>query len=322
MVEEIVDIVEWIKKYSFLDGVLNKYYEFDNPVENDKYYYRYTPVCDLIVKEPHENIDKHKNFCMKLVRNLGHHSDTHDFLKYNSELCYDLNNWIYNSVMKHKIPKSIITGCFDEYNFHMEKIGQPARCFDYSYDNIYEDIINIIILKIFESNMWIVKNIISESDTINYPLQSYVCECVKIYNEMRNRYCPNSDIHYENGERTCNLLKTLKQTYMSFIYNRPHKKYKIPSLDNVEADYVAKCVPQELKQIVNPTSSDNETLDSSLKSDDYGNPRKSPSQEAVNKENQKGTLSSTVSTAVGTVAGASSILALLYKVNKEFHLNV
>ncbi|CAI7720795.1 Plasmodium vivax Vir protein, putative [Plasmodium vivax] len=313
MVDEIKDIVEWIKKYSFLDGVLKKYYEFDEPVEDDKYHYKYVPVCDLIVTTPHENINKHKNFCMKLVRNLGHHSENDEFLNYNRERCKDLNNWIYNSMTKHKIPKSIITGCFQEYNFHMNGIRNDPRCFDYSYDKIYDDTINIIILKIFESNMEIVKNIISRNDPINNTLQNYVCECVKIYKELKSYYCPNGDTHDINGKDTCNLLRTLKQTYMSFIYNQPHKNYKIPSLDNVEADYVAKCVPQELKRLVSPTASDTETLDSSLASADYGNPRESPSPEAVNKENQKDTLSSTVSTAVGTVAGASSVLALLYK---------
>ncbi|KMZ83226.1 hypothetical protein PVBG_05196 [Plasmodium vivax Brazil I] len=262
--------------------------------------------------------NEQNNFCMKLVRNFGHHSNNHKFLHYNREWCYDLNNWIYNSMIKHKIPKNIITECFGEYNFHMKGIGKDPRCIDYSYDKIYDDTINIIILKIFETNMGIVKNIISGNVSFNIPLQKYVCECVKIYKEMRSRYCPNSDIHYENGEGTCNLLNTLKQTYMSFIYNQPHKNYKIPSLDNIEADYFAKCVPQELKQLVSATSSGTETLDSSLVSDDYGNPRKYPSQEALNKENQKNTLSSTVSTAFGTVAGASSVLALLYKVNMKF----
>ncbi|KMZ88595.1 hypothetical protein PVBG_04804 [Plasmodium vivax Brazil I] len=93
--------------------------------------------------------DVHKNFCMKLVRKFGHYSNNHDFLKYSPEWCYDLNNWIYNSMMKHKIQKDIITECFEEYKYYMQGINNKPRCIYYEYDNIYEDQIKIIKLKIF-----------------------------------------------------------------------------------------------------------------------------------------------------------------------------
>ncbi|KMZ89756.1 hypothetical protein PVMG_04586 [Plasmodium vivax Mauritania I] len=274
----------------------------------------------------------HNNFCMKLIRNFGHFSNNHDFLYHNSERCYDLNNWIYYSMKKYKISKEIITGCFDDYEYYMKHINKEPLCIDYKYDNIYEDQIKIIKLKIFQSYMHIVKTIISGNDSTNKDLQNYVCECVKIYKELKSYYCPNGETYHINGKDTCKMLNTLKNTYMSFIYNKQHKNYKIPSLDNVEVEYLAMC-PQN-----NPGSESTQEQDgrvsisSSLNGKRDGDtvgilpPAGGISDEAsrftlpseVNVENQVSSMSRSVSTAVGTVAGTSSLLALLYKVNTNF----
>ncbi|KMZ76748.1 hypothetical protein PVIIG_05606 [Plasmodium vivax India VII] len=280
--------------------------------------------------------DEHNNFCMKLVRNFGHFSNNHEFLYHKTERCYDLNNWIYYSMKKYKISKEIITGCFDDYKFYMNNIGKEPLCIDYEYDNIYDDQIRIIKLKIFQSYMEIVKNIIIGNGPINNDLQNYVCECVKIYKELKNHYCPNGDTHHINGKDTCKMLNTLKNTYMSFIYNKSQKNYKIPSLNNVEIEYLAMC-PQdnnrsELTSESHGISSESASLNGVRDGGTVGisSHGRGINDEANlftsstydNVENKGSPMSRTVSTAVGTVAGASSILALLYKVNKEFYLNV
>ncbi|SCA60366.1 VIR protein [Plasmodium vivax] len=290
------------------------YNELDNSTDGDEYNRWYHTFCDPFMDKLGDDNEVHKSFCLKLIRNLGHYSENFKFLKFKSEDCIILNNWIYNSMKKHKIPKNIITGCFDDYNDMMRNINQHTRCSYYAYDDIYEEPINIIILNIFESNMNIIQDTLDgEYDSIKFPLRKYICECIKIYKEMKHQYCPKSNEKSENSYKTCEMLNTFKNTYEQYLSPTQHKHYKIPSLDNLEEDYLTMCqsnVPRlaltpevhEKIPVLDPTTQDIDRYSRAL-----------PPLFPVTDENEGSSMSSTVSTAFGTVAGASSILALLYK---------
>ncbi|KMZ77095.1 hypothetical protein PVIIG_06092 [Plasmodium vivax India VII] len=217
---------------------------------------------------------------MKLVRNLGRYSPTFEFLNFTPEDCTDLNNWVYNSMKKYDIPDNISVKCFQDYIDFVSKINVKTLCPYYPYDDMYEEPINIIILKIFESNMNIIQKIVDGTyDYINFPLITYICECIKIYKKMYRQYCRIVDADNEKRKGTCDMLYIFKKAYNSFLFEMAEK---IPALQDA-------------------------TQDGERKSDDI------PPISTVADENQGSSISRTLSTAVGTMAGASSIIALLYK---------
>ncbi|KMZ76760.1 hypothetical protein PVIIG_05868 [Plasmodium vivax India VII] len=282
--------------------------------------------------------DEHKNFCLKLVRNLGRYSLPGDpYFNPNNDRCRILYYWIYNSARKHKISDEIITGCFQDYIDFMSQIGRGHRCSYNSYDAMYEEPMNIIILDIFQSNMNIIENKLDDTDaSINFPLRKYICECIEVYKKMYKQYCPKVDAHSEKRKRTCDMLDTIKTTYNSFISGKSYENNKIPYIDNDTEEYLTMCsqnitrpqltrighgalsVSAPVNGMQSGDTAEVSTYDGAM---DYGKDTLTPFT-GVDGENQVNPMSRTVSTAVGTVAGASSVLALLYKVNKEFHLNV
>ncbi|KMZ88579.1 hypothetical protein PVBG_04788 [Plasmodium vivax Brazil I] len=311
------------------------YNEFDEPVGDDIYLYQ--PFCNpLMIELRNENVEQ-KNFCLKLIRNLGHYSKDFKFKKFNSVYCTNLNYWVYNSLKKYNIPYEIITRCYNDYNEVMRKTGNQSICSYSSYDDIYEEPINIIILNIFESNMHIIQSALEGTyDSIFLPLRMYICECIEIFKKMYKKYCPEMDKDSDKKKSTCDVLESIKRTYDSYISGKLYQNNKIPSLDNDGEEYFALC-PQ-YNPSLKLTSKANgrlpvvgsltgEKVEDTDESSLYVGHKKYqtdsfPSLSEDNGENQVSPTARTVSTTVGTIAGASSVLALLYKVNKEFHLNV
>ncbi|KMZ88545.1 hypothetical protein PVBG_04754 [Plasmodium vivax Brazil I] len=337
MTDGILDVAKWKNEYSFLDNVWNKYNQFDNPVTHDENVRFYKAFCDPFMGNIGDHNVEQENFCLQLIRNLGCYPYGSRFFDPTPDNCKILHYWIYNSVRKHKISDKIITACFQDYIDYMRHIGRGHRCSYYSYDDMYEEPMNIIILDIFQSNINIIQNTLNrEYVSTNFPLRKYICECIKIYKEMKPIYCPKSDAKSEKSNKTCEMLDTFKNTYESYLSSTQHENYKIKSLDNDEVEYLAMC-PQdnnrsELTSESHGISSESASLNGvrdggtvGISShgrgiNDEANLFTSSTDDNV--ENKGSPMSRTVSTAVGTVAGASSVLALLYKVNKEFHLNV
>ncbi|CAI7724148.1 PIR protein [Plasmodium vivax] len=314
MTEEILDIEKWIKKYSFLNDIWNSYDEFDRPVDYDKDNHHYDVVCQRIIELSDGDIKKHKNICMKLIRNFGHYSENFKFLNSKPEDCTNLNNWVYNSMRKYNILDNIIVKCFQDYINFMKGIHTESRCSYYSYDDKYEEPINIIILNIFESNMNIILHTLNGAyDYINLPLLKYICECIKIYKEMYKKHCHNK---YDNNPKriqTCNNLNAVKRTYDIYLSGKSYRDYKIPSLDNDTEEYMTMCQPVQQKlTLTGQADRTVPVLPSLTVHRDEKKDENSPPTFIIG-EKHGGSISSTVSTAFGTVAGASSILALLYK---------
>ncbi|KMZ76830.1 hypothetical protein PVIIG_05402 [Plasmodium vivax India VII] len=162
---------------------------------------------------------KHKNFCMKLLRNLGHYTSTPFYFNPTLDDCNVLNYWIYNSVKKDNVPDEIIDKCFEDYVTNMGKFDKKPNCYYHSYYNMYKEPLKAIILHIFYSNMDIVKNIIDkENDSTDSSLQRYICECVNLYHEMNRNYCLPSSQKDEKSNNICSILNSLKN-HMNFIFS-------------------------------------------------------------------------------------------------------
>ncbi|KMZ89687.1 hypothetical protein PVMG_04517 [Plasmodium vivax Mauritania I] len=297
--------------------------EFDNSVAHDNNAHSYNAFCHSIIDQSDENKEENKKFCSKLVRNLGCYATDTKFFNPSTERCNILYYWIYNSIKNKKISNNLVTLCFNDYIGHMTQMRQKPKCYYYHYEDNYNDPMKMIILEIFQYNMKDVNDIVAmEYKQPDFRVQKYICECVKIYKEMNRENCAKSNAANVKSNRTCEKLKTFKKTYENYLFATPHKNYNIPSLDKVEDDYLTMCqtdAPKlalagqmaEAGSVLQPTT---EYRDG--KKDEFSPPS------LTTDENKGSSMSRTVSTAFGTVAGASSILALLYKVNKEFHLNV
>ncbi|KMZ76839.1 hypothetical protein PVIIG_05411 [Plasmodium vivax India VII] len=281
----------------------------------------------------HSNED-YKNFCLKLVRNLGRYSDDFKFLRFTSDYCSYLNTWVYYSKNKYNIPDHIIVKCYQDYNEIASKGSVKTICPYYPYDDIYEPI-NIILLNLFEFNFHVLISTLNKENNVFIPsCQNFVCELVKIYNDMNSQFCGEKTGGDAKKIKTCDKLKNFYSTYMWFFYTNLSNN-NIPSLDKGVVEYLAMC-PQD--KLISKLTSDmqgklhvlkplngvrledtDETL-SYVGPKNYAKDLASPTE--ADGENQVSSMARTVSTTVGTIAGASSVLALLYKVNKEFHLNV
>ncbi|VUZ99395.1 PIR protein [Plasmodium vivax] len=304
---------EYITDYSFLKEIWKVYDEFDNTVEGDAHYYKYEGVCQPIVNNYGDEQANDKNFCMKLVRNLGYHYSDPKYYKPNRDRCHILYNWIYNKKNNYKNPNEIITNCFDDYIKIMRHVKANNICSYDLYKSVYEDPMKMTILDIFNDNVKNIKTILMDKyDTGEFSPQNFVCEFVKIYKNIHNTYCATTDQREGKAKITCEKLKELKITYDNYLLRDEVIKNKIPSLDN-DNEYSNKCKSKtkELKAVtLNPGGV--ETFPQSREDSGRNIGSFTPSAQDPD-ENTGGSMSRTVSTALGTVAGASSILTLLYK---------
>ncbi|CAI7724171.1 Plasmodium vivax Vir protein, putative [Plasmodium vivax] len=315
MSDDILDIAKWNEDYPFLDKVLNTYNKYDKSIqENDASKDKYDVVCNQIINDLDGDIGKHKSYCMKLIRNLGHYSYNTDYFNPTFERCDILYNWLYHSSEREEIPYNIIEKCFEDYNGQITGMTKNYKCSYDSYKNMYLDWMKINILNIFYNNIQTLRQMLISTDNSNKtPCQNFVCECVKIYKEMYKNYCHNKVDTDPKRILTCSTLGSFKYSYKFYLSSAPRKNYKIQSLDKVEEDYLTMC--QSIGPRLTLTAKVGETrsvLQSTTQERDR-NLGDVPHPPTVIEEKPRNSISSTVPTALGTVAGASSILALLYK---------
>ncbi|KMZ99311.1 hypothetical protein PVNG_02194 [Plasmodium vivax North Korean] len=320
MSDDILDIAKWKDEYPFLRDVWNIYNEYGSTVENNLKNNKIYSLCDLILKTSGKNMDEYTDFCTKLLRNLGHFSENLEFFIRKYDSCDILYNWIYNSKKKKIIPDTIINKGFEDY----VKIGNVMKynfsCSYHTYDSLYKEPINITLLNIFGSNMETIRNTLNEENgVINIPCRKFVCKSVKIYNDMHKKYCENAVDGYEMHADTCSKLNEFNNLYEFFFWYYIKEKSQIPSIDDAPNVYLTKC-QKYLQEQASDTAAVSQDLPTSLTASlPQDSNSDGPASVALHKgENQSSPKSSTVSTALGTVAGASSILALLYKVTLIF----
>ncbi|GAB69874.1 hypothetical protein PCYB_006230 [Plasmodium cynomolgi strain B] len=214
----------------------------------------YAKVCKQIVSNYDNLEDSHKEFCKKLVRNLGCYNFGNKYNDPSHEHCHILYNWIYNKKEEYKNLDEIITKCFNNCIDLKDRIKDKLKCSYDLYNNFYKDPMKMTILDIFNNNMEsIIRKLIDEYDNDDSPARNFVCEYANIYNEMYENYCNNekkSDTYHQD---TCNMLNSFRYSYMQFFYNNNNivKKYKIPSLFNLENEYSYKCTssPKTLERV-------------------------------------------------------------------------
>ncbi|KMZ88592.1 hypothetical protein PVBG_04801, partial [Plasmodium vivax Brazil I] len=201
-------------QYPFLETYWDMYKNFDKPVDDDKYEGEFDVLCNQIVTTSNGGLPSHKYICKKLMRNLGVYYLEAKFYELNHDQCKFIYNWIYDLMNKNKITYNVIHKCFDMYDEHMNGIKNfIKRCYHFPSYNIYEPI-KITLLDIFDNYTPTIKEkLMNQHESISTTCQKYICECVKIYDDMHQNYCLKKEEGNEKQKNTCSRLESFKKTY-------------------------------------------------------------------------------------------------------------
>ncbi|SCA81829.1 Plasmodium vivax Vir protein, putative [Plasmodium vivax] len=314
MAQILTDFDKLKTNYAFLQEHSTLYDKFDGDVESDPKDSTYDLLCSQHISSLNENVIKHKNFCKKLMRNLGHFSHNPELHSFTSESCNILNYWVYNSKKKHDIPEKIINKVFGEYSGMLKYSNTIRGCSYHSYDTIYEDPMIAIVLNIFNTYIGDVRDALMNRDASTHmPALKFVCDCVKIYKNEKFKYCSNNNPKDPKHQKNCEEFNAFKFAYTSYLFGQSDLVKKIPSLDNIDKEYSSICGQFEETTVNVKLPTLNVPVVSSSDGDSVDTEHETSSPKPINVETRNNPISSTVSTSLGAVAGASSVLALLYK---------
>ncbi|CAG9474580.1 unnamed protein product [Plasmodium vivax] len=315
MSENITDIENWDKEYPFLKKVWTTYNDFDKIVEDNNN--QYDILCTYyILNNDNVELSKYKYFCMKLMRNLGRYSSNPQFYKPTNERCNILYNWIYNSIRKNKTTDNVVNKCFKEYTDYMVDVKNKKICSKLSHDNNFEEPIKITLLDIFDKNTPEIINALTDAkDSISTPGQKFVCECFRIYKKMYESYCLKNRHESEKNRTTCLQLENFKKTYTYFLSNLKGSNHNIPLLSDGDNVLLAKCPHDKSNHQLTCVQHQNTDLPS--KNGIFTSPRSPGStlEDGLSTpyESTDNSMNKHITTTIGTVVGASSLLALLYR---------
>ncbi|KMZ98973.1 hypothetical protein PVNG_03812 [Plasmodium vivax North Korean] len=266
----------------------------------------------------HVEESEYNNFCMKLMRNLGYFSEEKQIYAPTVDRCNILKNWIYNSINKEKITVDVINKCYTVYTEHMSRRGNNKICHIDVYDDIYKERIYATLLHIFETKVSIIRDKLNGHDEESkIPCKKFVCDCLKIYKYMNVSYCPNEGYNREEHKDTCLKLSQFKSSYNLLRDSIDSKKHKIPSLDEKDNECFENKPPAQLNTLLTLTD---HPVPSYVLGDGLDGPTGQKFSTPL--ENKDNSLQKNITTTIGTVSGASSLLALLYKFNTKHHLNI
>ncbi|KMZ89711.1 hypothetical protein PVMG_04541 [Plasmodium vivax Mauritania I] len=290
MSQNSLNIEQMKNDYPFLKELWDLYDGFDKSVEGN-YKGVYDAYCNRVTSNlGHDKVNYH-DICMKLLRNLDPSSNVVERKISPIHCCFNVNNWLYNNIEKNYLNnKHVIKWIFDLSKTISTEIKNNG-CFYYSYDTQYNEPVNIILLRIFDDNIDVIERTLKSDDQKNSTLcQNYVCKCVDIYQKMNKLYCSESNAQPGKRRNTCDMLKALKTPYNALLSRNPVIRTKIPSLEATEHEFLTKCPSYEPQKAL-----------------------------AVSIDGNSGSsTSSKIPATIGTMAGVSSVFALLYKVNIKF----
>ncbi|KMZ95747.1 hypothetical protein PVMG_05346 [Plasmodium vivax Mauritania I] len=267
------------------------YEDFEKNISDDENALNfYDPTCKVILRTRSCNNLKYNEFCMKLLRNLGAHSKDPIIYKPNHERCKNLYNWLYYLIMKHNIPDYFISKIFQESKDIVGAEQNEKMCSYNKYSEFLDKPEEMLKIYHFNDNIYKIKDILMDNEhTNNCSCRRYIYECVRIYKEMNTKYCSSEDNKKNKYQFTCSQLDLFKNFYGIYFTSNQDLIDTIPSLHTNTVEHYFIC----------PSS----------KSD----------KELVDVKNEQGS-SSTLPTAIGTMAGVSSVIAFLYKVHTNFNL--
>ncbi|KMZ89774.1 hypothetical protein PVMG_04604 [Plasmodium vivax Mauritania I] len=239
----------------------------------------------------------YKQICKKITRNLLLLAEN----DYKGEELYKCCNilyiWLYFEIINKELSDDIVKIIFDESNKLINSKLHKIPCPYFSFKKKLHEPEDLIELRIFRDNIETIKEILlKESYNDRYcSYQRYVNSCFNKYKPIKENYCTLEKDKETNNIDTCKELTQFESHY-SFLTQESNIKGKIPSLDspinttiNIES-----CRLNEIEE-TSTTFADDQS---------------------------SSTIQRSVNTVIFTMAGVSSTLAVLYRVNINFHLNI
>ncbi|CAG9474582.1 unnamed protein product [Plasmodium vivax] len=280
-----LDIAQLRKDYPFLTNIWTLYEEFEREVDDADKSFEYEFICKASLGRKEMNNNKYVNFCIKLIRNLVPHRDYETLYAPSDERCKSLNYWIYYNIEDLNNSQKFISDIFKESKDLIKGHTNKRICHNLYIETLKESE-NIIKLLYLQDNIEIfLKKMKNKRDEDYCNCEKYIYECVDIYKSMSKLYCSKAIDRSKNHKSTCDALNTFKDAYMPFLFNKDDMSNKIPSLIEDNTKNLVKCESNEQKI--------------EFQAAEGSQPSSSKS---INTQ-----------TIVGTMAGASSVLALLYK---------
>ncbi|KMZ88553.1 hypothetical protein PVBG_04762 [Plasmodium vivax Brazil I] len=268
--------------YPFLDNLLSAYKKFDKVLEINDELYSF--YDDKVTDVP-EIKQKYKNISLKLLRNLRIFANNTYSVSQMYEYCPYLYHWLYINTKDYDDVNLLISIIFKDFQTNWSSININICPYDlYNKKEVILKSNDLVKLSYFKFNHESIKDILKKGEKPNYCLcQKYLEECVNTYKTMNASHC--SITQKQNNEELCTELSQFNVHY-SYLTSDLTIREKIPDIYTGERKHeLLDCPP---KEEVSKLISDVKTLP----------------------------------TAFGTIAGATSVLALLYKVNSKIILNV
>ncbi|KMZ96121.1 hypothetical protein PVNG_06264 [Plasmodium vivax North Korean] len=281
------------KSYPFLDNLLSAYREFDEESENKEELSSFyeTEVTDVQGKK-----QMYKHIFLKLLKNLQSIANKGYNGPQAHEYCTYLYHWLYLNTKEYNDVDLLISIILEDSQ--TEKHPIKINMCPYSSYNKQKAIFklnNLVKLSYFKFNYENIKGILKEKQYPNYCLcHKYLDECVNTYRSMIDSRCSNTE--RKNNEELCSELTQFNYYYSNLTGDITIRE-KIPDIYNGE---------RKLELLDCPSEEEISKLRSGS----------GPSSDAAASDVK------TLPTALGTIAGATSVLALLYKVNAMIILNV
>ncbi|KMZ76629.1 hypothetical protein PVIIG_06333 [Plasmodium vivax India VII] len=245
----------------------------------------YWSTCNLIIRETGKGNRKYLDFCKKLTRNLGAHSTDKTIINPRPERCKNINSWLNYLIMKYNIPNDFIQKCFDKSK-PLDGVRVTSNICPYiPYEKVINEADDMLKITIFVDNISTILDILKDkTHEYNCLSRKFLYECSNIYKKINKDNCSKRE--NSDTKNVCSKLNEFRTSYNAYIpyVNDIPENIKSLNTEVVEFTDVCPLYESELK----------------LASDD------------VNSTGSSG--SSSTTTALGTVAGVSSALALLYKV--------
>ncbi|GAB69865.1 hypothetical protein PCYB_006140 [Plasmodium cynomolgi strain B] len=254
-------------QYPFLNEVWETYKKFDEDVESGLTSININGVCDNILqKKNYASNDNNKEFCRKLVRNLGCYNYDYEYYHQHKDRCTILYYWVYKTAKEKNIDINLINDIFNNSYSKTCTYNRIAKCYYYAYYDQFEEPVNMIFLDIFQKYMNIVRdNLYKPNDKNNANLINYICKCAYIYKKTNEQYCVNNHADENKRINTCSMLSTFQQTFDTFLTGERYKSYFIPFLDDIgNINNSDKCIypESELKSFIARVTNEIKSLNS------------------------------------------------------------
>ncbi|GAB69649.1 hypothetical protein PCYB_003980 [Plasmodium cynomolgi strain B] len=331
--------------YQFLGEILMWYGILDIiPDENDENQ-KILNLCDKATFFRSDNKAEYVKFCKQILNNSLQPKDSNydDF----KDDCNKLYIWLYFKMKKFVISDDIINKIFELPKLIENEENKNNYCPYFTFNDKKHNPENLMKLRIFNDNAATFQRMLKDNTMSNdCNLKTYIYECIGIYRYMNMEYCSVSDGTTEENRNSCEIINEFNGRYKSYIHNNEEIAHEFPELSSHTSLYVIDDCPVEgsysdsffdeteigTSRTAGVSSDLGATDEISSLNMEGGRNTDLSSLEAANNysrdniisstkvkdKNQGSSMSRIVSTTLGTVLGASSILALLYKVTHNF----